>query len=78
MADAQVRNILGQVDKRQGRSTQSTQVTNTLVNNVKDIASMRARLTAINPTSYTTARLDTMTANDMLYAIRLNDDAGAI
>lgn len=78
MADAQVRNLLGVADKRQGRSSSSTQVTNTLANNLKDVASMRARLTAISATSYTPARLDTMTANDMAYAIRLNDDPGGI
>lgn len=37
------------------------------------IAAMRARLTAINSTEYTAARLNTMLANDMAYAIRLND-----
>jgi hypothetical protein len=78
MADAQVRPLTGILDKRQGRSAATTQVTNTFANNVKDIASMRARLTAISGTTYTTARLDTMTANDMMYAIRVNDEPTSI
>lgn len=78
MADAQVRNIGGHLDKRQGRSAPTTQVSNTFVNNTKDVASMKARLTAINPTSYSPERLATMTDNDMKYAIRLNDEAGSI
>lgn len=39
-----------------------------------DIQSMRDRLTAINGTYYTAARLNNMTYNDMVYAIRLADD----
>lgn len=78
MADAQVRPITGILDKRQGRSADTTQVSNTFANNIKDVASLKARLTAINATSYTPARLATMTVNDMIYAIRLNDEAGSI
>lgn len=33
-----------------------------------------ARLTAINSTYYTAARLNAMTANDKVYAVRMNDD----
>jgi len=39
------------------------------------IDAMRARLTAISATSYTVARLNTMTKNDMIYAIRVHDHA---
>jgi hypothetical protein len=46
--------------------------------NYASVAAMRARLTAINPTSYTTKRIDDMTKNDMEYAIRLADDAAGI
>lgn len=40
---------------------------------VDTIDAARARLTAINGTIYTAARLNQMTFNDMLYAIRVND-----
>ncbi len=46
--------------------------------NDNDIASMRARLTAISATTYPVATLNTMTYNDMMYAIRLNDSASTI
>lgn len=39
-----------------------------------DIASMRTRLGVINAGTYTTARLNEMSYNDMMYAIRLNDN----
>lgn len=42
------------------------------------IASMRARLTAIDSGVYTTARLNQMTYNDMVYAIRRNDESASI
>jgi hypothetical protein len=37
------------------------------------VGQLRARLTAINATTYSSAELDKMTVNDMLYAIRVND-----
>lgn len=37
------------------------------------LAARRARLTAINGTYYTAARLDTLTDNDINYALRLAD-----
>lgn len=40
------------------------------------IAAMRSRLTAISSTSYSPDRLNTMSYNDMVYAIRLHDHAG--
>jgi len=42
------------------------------------VDSMRARLTAINATTYSAAELDKMTVNDMIYALRVNDYAGSI
>ena len=47
-------------------------------NNIQTIDAARARLTAISATSYTTARLDAMTFNDMIYAIRAHDAAGTV
>ena len=41
--------------------------------NSNSVDAMRARLTAINATTYSATELDKMTVNDMLYAIRLAD-----
>lgn len=37
-------------------------------------ADMRTRLAAINGSYYTSARLNQMSDNDMVYALRVNDD----
>lgn len=42
------------------------------------IQAMRERLTAISATTYSAAQLDLMTANDMVYALRVNDSPGTI
>jgi len=76
MANLDVGNRQRVVDKRQGRGTTTNPVTSDA--SMKDITAMRARLTAINATTFTAARLNTMTENDMLYAIRMNDDAAGI
>jgi hypothetical protein len=39
---------------------------------------MRARLAAANASYYTTERLDRMTDNDMVFALRVLDDPGSI
>lgn len=41
-------------------------------------AAMRTRLAAINAAYYTAARLNSLTQNDCLYAIRLNDSIATI
>jgi hypothetical protein len=46
--------------------------------NYSSISTLRTRLAAINPTYYTAAELDRMTVNDMVYALRVNDDATSI
>lgn len=76
MANLDVGNRQKIVDKRMGRGTAATVLTSDA--NTKDITAMRARLTAISATTNTAARLNAMTENDMLYAIRLNDDAAGI
>lgn len=43
-----------------------------------DITSLRTRLAAIDAGFYTAQRLDTMTYNDMVYAVRRNDSPGSI
>lgn len=45
---------------------------------ILDVGACRARLAAIDGTTYTDAYMDVMLLNDMRYAIRLNDDAGTI
>jgi hypothetical protein len=70
-------NLLGYVDKRAGRGG-TMNIPASAIANYRDIAGLRARLTAINATSYSSARLDSMTENDMIYALRLNDDAAGI
>ncbi len=42
------------------------------------IDSMRTRLAAIDATFYTSARLDTLSMNDMEYAVRVNDLAATV
>ncbi len=42
------------------------------------ITGLRARLTAISAGTYTTAYLDKLTMNDMIYAVRLNDSPSTI
>lgn len=42
------------------------------------IARLRARLQAINATTYSNTELDKMTMNDMEYALRLSDAPGSI
>ena len=39
---------------------------------------MRERLTAISATTYSSAELDKMTMNDLIYALRINDAPGSI
>ncbi len=42
------------------------------------IDDLRTRLKAISGTSYSDARLDLMTENDMIYALRVHDAAGSL
>ena len=78
MASIDIKNRLGVTDKRTGRGTTTTPVAAALYTNTRDIASMRARLQAIDSGMFSTARLDTMTHNDMVYALRVIDDPAGI
>ena len=77
MAQLDVNDPMGIVDKRRGRGTSGAH-TLAEVNNMTSVSALRTRLTALNATSYTPARLDAMTENDMVYALRLAsaDSAG--
>lgn len=65
------------VNKTHAGPNNRTTNTHTLgtVANYSDILSIDTRLIAINAGVYTQARLNTMTLNDKLYAIMINDDA---
>ena len=56
----------------------STPPTGLDMDNADNIAAMRTRLNTIDSGFYTTAKLNTMTYNDMVYAIRVNDNATTI
>lgn len=77
MAQTDLENPYGYIDKRIGRGTVTTHSAAEAAN-MDSVFDLRARLTALNSTSYTAARLDAMTKNDMLYALRLAsaDSAG--
>lgn len=68
------------VDKRRTTAAGNSATSNSANHAARtnSIADMRTRLTAINATSYSATRLDTMTVNDMLYAIRLADEAAGL
>lgn len=74
MAQNQVRNLHGIADTRNAVKGGKDVHPFNNTQNVVDIAKMRSRLKAISASTYTDAQLDKMTMNDMLYAIRLNDE----
>jgi hypothetical protein len=82
MADHQIQgqSILNVVDRRRAvAGSVGNQAANTATPaNYASIAAKRARLNAISATSYTAARLNSMTENDLDYALRLNDDPTSI
>lgn len=85
MANQQIGNVQGvaalnavsgqQKSNMNGSTTQSGGFSST---NLNDIGAMRTRLAAIDAGFYTAARLNAMTKNDMVYAIRCNDHAATI
>lgn len=46
--------------------------------NYASVTALRSRLATINAGYYTAAKLNQMTLNDMVYAVRLNDDSTTI
>lgn len=77
MADTQTGNIdVNYIDKRRGRDFAGQAQAEYA--NQQSVTTLRARLTALSATTYTAARLNTMTVNDMVYALRLSsaDNAG--
>lgn len=86
MADVERENPLGFVDKRRNSKGQDLGNANGFpvaagsgdASNYASVAGLRARLAAVNAGYYTTARLDKMTKNDMVYAVRQADDSAGI
>lgn len=80
MSNAQIGNQVGFTDARESPASdandKSAQVSNEV--NYSDIASLDARLTAIDAAYYTAGRLQQMTFNDKVYAVRSNDDSASI
>lgn len=70
MANNQVGAVdTGFVDKRRARDHGTPGLTEYA--NYGQVSTLRTRLNGLSATSYTTARLDSMTVNDMVYALRV-------
>jgi len=76
MANADNENLLGWVDKRKTQGQATTPAATDA--NYTDITALKARLTAAAPASYPAATLNLMTKNDLVYAVRLIDDAAGM
>jgi hypothetical protein len=77
MAQHQVGNAQGVVDKQRATSRSVAKSNNSVTTpaNYDNLAAMDARLKVINAAYYTDARLDSLTMNDKIYALRVHDDA---
>lgn len=79
MANLDINDPIGVVDIRRGRGNTSATHLHAEIANETTIGGLRARLTALNSTSFTSDRLDAMSRNDMLYALRVHStDAAGI
>lgn len=67
---------LGFVDKRRTATSTTTEVGTPA--NYLSVGALRTRLAAVNGSLYTSAMLDRMTKNDMVYALRLADDSAGV
>jgi len=76
MANTDVSGTFDFVDVRLARGTAKIPLAEE--NNYDSITDLRTRLAAINAGYYTAARLDMMTKNDMIYALRQASDAAGI
>lgn len=78
MAQTQIGTLLDVAFVNRARAKAGSVIGNdddlTTPGNYASIATLDARLQAINAGYYTQALLDKMTANDKVYAVRLNDD----
>ena len=78
MAGNQIGNNVGIVDKRSVSKGGSNAISLATPANYADVNAMKTRLAAINGAYYTTTRLNQMSTNDMIFAIRSADDAAGI
>lgn len=78
MAQNDLGNIVGTIDKRQTTRAGSSSSSLSTPANYADTGAMKTRLAAINGAYYTAARLNQMTKNDMVLALRRADDAAGI
>lgn len=80
MARAIEGEVFGFVDKRLSTAAGAVSSTSVLATplNYVDVTKMRARLTTLNGARYTSAYLDVLTVNDMVYALRTLDDSAGI
>lgn len=76
MADSNLGTLGDVVDKRQTQGAGTSPIGTPA--NYEDVTALRSRLGTINGALYTAAYLNTMTKNDMVYAVRLNDDTAGI
>jgi hypothetical protein len=74
----QIGNRVGFIDKRSVSKAGSNAVSIGTSANYSDVNAMKTRLAAIDGAYYTTARLNQMSENDMVYAIRQADDAASV
>lgn len=78
MAQHEPGDVLGITDKNKataGSAAKSTEAVATVANYASH-ADLDARLTAISATTFSQSRLDSMTLNDKVYALRVQDDPG--
>lgn len=77
MANLDIENALGIPDKRQGWGQTAGHVLSE-INNMTTVGNLKTRLQALNAAYYTNARLESMTKNDLQYALRqaTGDSAG--
>jgi hypothetical protein len=76
VANVDIDNPIGFVDKRRVSNTSNALVGTPA--NYFSAGAMRTRLAAANGAYFTAARLDQMSENDLVYALRTIDDAGSL
>lgn len=84
MADTEQEFALGYVDKRRNKKGQDlsatgkmiTDNTTSVLNTGGSVGALRTRLAAQDATYFTATRLNQMTKNDMVYALRVRDELG--
>lgn len=85
MADQRIGNRAGVVALNAANGTQKTNTNGSTTNSGEhddadyaSITALKARLTAIDAGYYTATRLNKMTYNDLVYAVRVNDSPASI